>query len=659
MRYRADIDGLRSIAVLAVVLFHLSLPGFEGGYVGVDVFFVISGFLITSLIIGQIETNTFSLRDFYSRRIRRLLPPLIATVFFTAVVSLLILNPIDMQSFGRSSASALLSISNFIFYLESGYWDSASELKPLLHTWSLSIEEQFYLFWPLTIVFFCSISKTFPLSISIFLVSVLSFIGCVIYTPVNQAAAFYLLPFRIFEFGLGALVPHLAIFIFTDKVSRNRVLSSIFCWIGLLLIFLSVANMANTTSFPGWVVLIPAIGSALVILSGCAPIAVTGLPKLLLENKYSAALGKLSYALYLTHWPIISLYRYKKQDSDLSTSEQMLLGLTIFITTLALHWLIEKRFYRRKYEGKDRTNCSLDFSFAIRTICVSLLLALILFSAWLTDGWSWRFSNNTLDPETVELEKQNRFEHIRISCRINFDTQNEKCDYSKPIQILVLGNSVEPDGFNFIKAATERRDDVALISFGNTNHCEEDFINSLQAQDSEFVPKEKCSSKLNALLSSEKLSSINIILYSSNNPFSANKNHIVILLEELKRRNPSIYVMTLGGYINTKRHCSHYIFELGDAKHCIDEKHVQIFSDNPERHRLYNDIMSLTNHFIDRIDLLCPGRKLENCAYQTTSGIPFMLDSFHQSRDFAEYSGRLYSENVSAIIDAIIKDRQD
>ena len=656
MRYRADIDGLRSIAVLAVVFFHLSIPGFEGGYVGVDVFFVISGFLITNLIIGQIETNTFTLRDFYSRRIRRIFPPLIATVFFTTIASTAILNPIDMQSFGRSAASALLSISNFIFYMESGYWDSASELKPLLHTWSLGLEEQFYLFWPLTIIYFFSISKKLPISISIFLISLLSLIGCIMCTPANQTAAFYLLPFRIFEFGLGALIPHLASLIYADRVSRNRIVSSTLCWIGLLLIFLSVFNMENPSAFPGQLVLIPVVGSALVILSGCAPSTLRGLPKKLLENKFSVALGKLSYALYLTHWPIVSLYRYKKQGMDFSIIEQLLLGCTIFVATLALHWLVEKRFYKRKYQEQEQTKNLTDLSFSIRTISASSLLALILFSAWLTDGWSWRFRNIVLDPETVEQEKQNRFKHIRASCRIDFDLSNEKCDYSKPIQILVLGNSVEPDGFNFIKAATEQRDDVALIYFGSTNQCLEDFVNFIQSQDPKLLQKDKCLLRLDAVLSDNKLSNIDIVLYSSNNPFSANKNHIIILLEELKRRNPNIYVITLGGYINTKRHCSHYIFELGDAKHCIDEKHVQIFSNRPERRKLYKKIIALTNHFIDRVDLLCQDRKLENCAYKTASGVPFMFDSFHQSREFAEDSGRLYATKISAIIDVIIEE---
>ncbi len=147
--YRPDIDGLRAIAVLAVVLFHLDIEVFSGGFVGVDVFFVISGFLISSIIAAKAEAGRFSFRDFYLGRVRRIIPPLVATVAVTFIASAFILTPDDFQRFSRSAVAALASASNIVFYLEAGYWDTASELKPLLHTWSLGgVEEQFYLVWP-------------------------------------------------------------------------------------------------------------------------------------------------------------------------------------------------------------------------------------------------------------------------------------------------------------------------------------------------------------------------------------------------------------------------------------------------------------------------------------------------------------------------------
>ena len=142
MKYRAEIDGLRAIPVVSVVIFHLEVSGFSGGYVGVDIFFVISGFLITSIIKHKYENHTFKLSDIYFRRVRRLVPPLIATVAATLLGAAFIMTPYDIVAVSRSAVAALFSVSNIVFYFESGYWDAASERKPLLHTWSLGVEEQ-------------------------------------------------------------------------------------------------------------------------------------------------------------------------------------------------------------------------------------------------------------------------------------------------------------------------------------------------------------------------------------------------------------------------------------------------------------------------------------------------------------------------------------
>lgn len=146
--YLADIDGLRAVAVLGVVLFHLQIPGFAGGYVGVDIFFVISGFLISGLIRDRAAAGNFRFSSFYASRVLRLLPAVLATVAATTIAAILLLQPGMMSAFARSASAAVFSAANFVFYFESGYWDATAELKPLLHLWSLGVEEQFYLFWP-------------------------------------------------------------------------------------------------------------------------------------------------------------------------------------------------------------------------------------------------------------------------------------------------------------------------------------------------------------------------------------------------------------------------------------------------------------------------------------------------------------------------------
>ena len=172
--YRADIDGMRAIAVTLVTLFHLNIQSLAGGYIGVDIFFVISGFLISSIIWTKKSRGEFRLRDFYLGRIRRLLPPLYATVLVTFVAAGFILLPDDFARFSRSAIATLFSVSNILFYFEAGYWDTSSHLKPLLHTWSLGVEEQFYLIWPLFIIFCATTLRRVPFVLILLLVSGLS-----------------------------------------------------------------------------------------------------------------------------------------------------------------------------------------------------------------------------------------------------------------------------------------------------------------------------------------------------------------------------------------------------------------------------------------------------------------------------------------------------
>ena len=184
----SDIDGLRAVAVLVVVLFHLKVPGFEGGYIGVDIFFVISGFLITGLIQERMADESFKLSGFYANRARRLLPAIIATVLLASAASIVMLQPQMLGSYARSALASLLSFANLVFFFESGYWDSAAEQKPLLHLWSLGVEEQFYLIWPLILVGLTQLRLT--LSARCVAVFCCDLFACIYYTPLNSGPRF-------------------------------------------------------------------------------------------------------------------------------------------------------------------------------------------------------------------------------------------------------------------------------------------------------------------------------------------------------------------------------------------------------------------------------------------------------------------------------------
>ena len=298
LNYLTDIDGLRAVAVLAVVLYHLQIPGFTGGYVGVDIFFVISGFLISGLIRDRAVAGNFSLGGFYASRVLRLLPSVLVTVAGTAAVAILILQPGMMSAFALSASAAVFSAANFVFYFESGYWDAAGELKPLLHLWSLGVEEQFYLFWPTVLLLLYKLPAT-AYRAGLLLILAASLAACIAMTNVDSAAAFYLLPFRIWQFALGALAVELWRGLHISEFSRQLLRS-----VGLALCGISIATFSDATPFPGWQAIIPSSGAALVLL---ASHETSG--SVWLSNTSARWLGRVSYAMYLAHWPPIALYR--------------------------------------------------------------------------------------------------------------------------------------------------------------------------------------------------------------------------------------------------------------------------------------------------------------------------------------------------------------
>jgi peptidoglycan/LPS O-acetylase OafA/YrhL len=301
--YRPDIDGLRAIAVLAVLLFHCGVPGFSGGFVGVDVFFVISGFLITGQLAGDIEAGQMSIGRFYDRRIRRIAPALFVTLIVTAVASAALLLPSYLLAASWALLSAATSVSNLYLWREAGnYFAPSTAFQPLLHTWSLSVEEQFYLFVPV-LMMVCArplrrrwILLFAPLCLASFALSVYL-------TAVAPIASFYLLPTRAWEFGLGALVATTPVPAIARRWAAEAVAAA-----ALASLLLPVFLFDDATQFPGLNALWPCLGTAVLIHIGR-----TGRPAAtaLLGQRPCVALGLISYSLYLVHWPIISLMRYR------------------------------------------------------------------------------------------------------------------------------------------------------------------------------------------------------------------------------------------------------------------------------------------------------------------------------------------------------------
>lgn len=641
MKYRADIDGLRAIAVLSVVLFHLAVPGFQGGYVGVDVFFVISGYLITTIIKHKYESHEFLLSDFYFRRIRRLIPPLIATVMATSIVAAMIMTPYDLADYSRSAVAALFSLSNVVFYFESGYWDTASELKPLLHTWSLGVEEQFYLFWPALIVGLLSLRRYVTLGVSLTLITVLGAALCVWYTTVDQSAAFYLLPFRVFQFSLGALLIPLSVALqgSAEKQMRGAV------WVGLLLILVSVVAFDAETHFPGWAVLLPTIGAGLVLLSGTGSGESNSVVRALMENPFSVWVGRVSYSMYLVHWPVIALFRYHF-GLELTLKDQFVLAAATLLMTCMLHYGVERRFYQRASGEATGSRSISSARFMLRTFVAAGFVALLAASAWLGDGWAWRYPSPSLSTEQIEQGERDRFREIAQACRLDRLQSNSACNFEAETQMLVLGNSTEVDGFNFVNAGFGQKATLNLIAVGGTQGCKE-----MRYEAGRFYSStERCQRQFDALFDPVLMAQLDVVFYSANRPYAGNKKIHLAMLRELKRANPEIRIVTLGGYINTERPCSFYINKNNTTDACALPGNVSYFADDPTDEKLFSEFRAIEALYIDRVDLLCKNRVMQTCRTRTAEGVPALYDRVHHSLEFAEMSGKMYAQKHGSLL---------
>ena len=339
--YRPDIDGLRAIAVLVVVFFHYNVPYFTGGFVGVDVFFVISGYLISSIIFKDLANNTFSFCAFYERRIRRIFPALFVMLFISTITAFILYDYQALVEFGKSLVSTVVFASNFYFRKNVGYFAISPQQITLLHTWSLAIEEQFYLIFPIVIYF---LNKYKASKINFYIVTgfVLSLGLCVFLSEQKHIQfAFYMLPTRAWEFLLGTL---LALRFFPSLY--NKKIYHFFSILGFGLIVLAVFMFSSTTEYPSYYALLPVFGTALLIYSG--------------ENHHQAFLnkilgfpflvftGKISYSWYLWHWVLYVFYRYVSLGVFNSLDIFILIISSFFLSFLSWRFIEQPFRYLQK-----------------------------------------------------------------------------------------------------------------------------------------------------------------------------------------------------------------------------------------------------------------------------------------------------------------------
>jgi len=336
MQYRPEIDGLRAIAVLAVVLFHFRVPAFSGGFVGVDIFFVISGYLITSIIAHELAQDAFTFREFYARRARRILPASLAVFAVVAVFGWFKVAPSDLVVLGKSLLAAVCFASNFLFYSETDYFGAESQSLHLLHTWSLAVEEQFYLFFPLLMVALRRISPVRLFRI-VAAIAGFSFALSMIGTWQAPDLTFYMLPSRAWELLIGSLVALRA------PQVRSTLYASVFTGVGLALLGVALFVVDADMPFPGVVALAPTLGAALVLIGSSH--AATPL-RFVLGNPLMVGVGKISYSMYLWHWPMAVIYFLDFEDSGVPA--WLLMAPLLLLSYVSYRW-IEQPFRKPEF----------------------------------------------------------------------------------------------------------------------------------------------------------------------------------------------------------------------------------------------------------------------------------------------------------------------
>jgi peptidoglycan/LPS O-acetylase OafA/YrhL len=377
--YRPEIDGLRCIAVLSVVFFHINSTWLAGGFIGVDVFFVISGYLISRQILKDINSNTFTLKNFYLRRVRRILPPLLLMLLVCSVAALVILTPEDIRSFVSSLLAQALSLQNFVFLAEGDYFIGA-DTKPLLHTWSLAVEEQFYFFWPLLLLLFRKQSGQARLAIVV-LVILGSFYINLVQSQSAPRAAFFLIFSRAWELAIGGFAALLENQSTSNKIKQvHREVVLVF---SLLCLFFSLYYIDSSMSFPGKIALLPVVTVFTIILLTRAQNSIVGK---LLSNPLLVGIGLISYPLYLWHWPILVFMRHLQISTTHFASVSIFLLLTFTLAYSSYRWV--ETPIRRKIIFSSTNHLLAAISL--------VFLALIAYGlhVFVTDGASYRYNEN-------------------------------------------------------------------------------------------------------------------------------------------------------------------------------------------------------------------------------------------------------------------------
>ena len=436
---------------------------------------------------------------------------------------------------------------------------------------------------------------------------------------------FYITPFRAYEFVLGTFGV-LAI----NHMPRTPIVHELLFISGISAIAFAVVQFSSETAFPYYYALLPCGGTLFIILAKNSKLS-----KLILENNVSVFIGLISYTLYLVHWPVI-VFMKNYRFADLTNVDIIFVLLITLFLTLFIHYYIEKPFRFSRHGSMNRSNLSQDSTnriFLKQCLASALVLAL-LGTLLLSSSGLYKFKGEVYPSGIVSEGKRDRYDLIGQSCTVP-DIQSEKCKNRRPFQVLVIGNSHEPDGYNIFHTMFEHGKSVNLIRFGGTNFCVVEQISPDGVKSD--VKKRACDKRVAVLNNVDFVNSLDAVVYSSNRPFTPNKESTWKLLAHIRKINPSAKLVVLGSYFNTKKNCADIANRFGASDACKNLDLLSYAGNNElaESYKL-NLAGNIDYIYLDKFKALCGNEKISSCPTES-GGEPMFYDQHHLSMSFAKY----------------------
>ena len=616
--YRPEIDGLRSIAVLPVILFHAGITIFSGGYIGVDVFFVISGYLITLMIISETENDQFSLMLFYERRIRRIIPALFFVMLVCLPFAWFMMMPYELKNFSQSLVAVVFFASNILFWQESNYFEPESDQKPFLHTWSLAVEEQFYIFFPLLIIVFWRFGKQKNLLLLMLIASV-SLIFSDFQSKTDPQANFYLTPSRVWELLFGSMV---AIYISDKGIIKNNFLSLM----GLSLIIFSIFFFDENTRFPSFLALIPVIGTCMVIMFSHQET----LTARILSSSAPVQIGLISYSAYLWHQPIFAFARIRSFDHP-----SILLMSILAVASLVLaffSWKHVEAPFRNKDKFSKKTIFSLFTFFSV------FILAL---------GLSGHFSNGFYDLKTSSIKEENRLflfdRNIKFSERnkywkTNLKDSDREFNDKQLNNILILGDSVGRDFYISAISSELLKNSYEFRYVDFDDQCMN--LNSMSSN-SDF----NCEKILDQLHKRNLLNDANTIILSAHWEKTSWKNPVILAKELSRQAEIKIIgsfkvadISSIAMYSAQKEHSYEDMKEFSFKTIGGDYKYSK---------RIQEDVKGIDNvYYHDKLNIFCYSNEEKCDFFDKKEGFPLIWDNMHITLEGREVFSKWIQKEV-------------